>query len=118
MRYSQLCAPLFPYPCCVGLSFNGTYLPHAINPFASDDGVLRNDMKTALVEAEMVMCGAVSEVLERTGVDTLSDRIQSSTCRVWGMAARGQGLLLLVCQKQSVPQLSRVCAEDSLVCCC
>jgi hypothetical protein len=50
-----------------GLGYSGTYLPAAINPKVAEDGVLRNDMETALVEAEMVMCGAAREVLERAG---------------------------------------------------
>jgi hypothetical protein len=48
-----------------GLDPNGTYLPPAVNPTVSKDYTI--DMKTAMLEAEMVMGGAVADVLEKTG---------------------------------------------------
>jgi hypothetical protein len=42
-------------------------MPTAINPLVVKDGVLHNDMRTALVEAEVVMGAAVREVLDRAG---------------------------------------------------
>lgn len=48
-----------------GLNRDGTYLPPAIHPsFAKEP---QYDMKTAMVEAEMVMGGVVADVLEKTG---------------------------------------------------
>jgi 3-ketoacyl-CoA synthase len=51
-----------------GLGYTGTYMPTAINPLVVKDGVLHNDMRTALVEAEVVMGAAVREVLDRAGI--------------------------------------------------
>lgn len=48
-----------------GLDPNGTFLPPAVNPTVSTD--YKNDMKTAMIEAEMVMGGAVADALEKTG---------------------------------------------------
>lgn len=49
-----------------GLNRDGTYLPPAIHPtFAKEP---KYDMKTAMVEAEMVMGGVVADLLEKTGV--------------------------------------------------
>jgi hypothetical protein len=48
-----------------GLDPNGTYLPPAVNPTVSKDYTI--DMKTAMLEAETVMGGAVADVLEKTG---------------------------------------------------
>jgi hypothetical protein len=48
-----------------GLDVDGTYLPPAIHPSIADEP--KTDMKTAMLEAEMVMCGAVSDLLEKTG---------------------------------------------------
>jgi hypothetical protein len=48
-----------------GLDLDGTYLPPAIHPSIADEP--KTDMKTAMLEAEMVMGAAVSEVLEKTG---------------------------------------------------
>jgi hypothetical protein len=48
-----------------GLNRDGTYLPPAIHPsFAKEP---QYDMKTAMVEAEMVMGGVVADLLEKTG---------------------------------------------------
>lgn len=48
-----------------GLNRDGTYLPPAIHPtFAKEP---KYDMKTAMVEAEMVMGGVVADLLEKTG---------------------------------------------------
>jgi hypothetical protein len=48
-----------------GLDVDGTYLPPAIHPSIADEP--KTDMKTAMLEAEMVMGGAVSDLLEKTG---------------------------------------------------
>lgn len=48
-----------------GLDVDGTYLPPAIHPSIAPEP--KTDMKTAMVEAEMVMGGAVSDLLEKTG---------------------------------------------------
>lgn len=48
-----------------GLNMNGTYLPKAINPALTPDP--QNDMATAMTEARMVMCGAVEELLAKSG---------------------------------------------------
>lgn len=48
-----------------GLNRDGTYLPPAIHPtFAKEP---KYDMKTAMIEAEMVMGGCVADLLEKTG---------------------------------------------------
>jgi hypothetical protein len=66
-----LCVPPRPQLKVVeksGLNRDGTYLPPAIHPtFAKEP---KYDMKTAMVEAEMVMGGVVSDLLEKTGVST------------------------------------------------
>jgi hypothetical protein len=48
------------------MSPTNTYLPAAINPEVNREGP-KYDMDTAKKEAEMVMCGAVSDLLEKTG---------------------------------------------------
>jgi len=49
-----------------GISPTNTYLPAAIHPVHNKDRP-HYDMDAAKVEAEMVMCGAVSDLLEKTG---------------------------------------------------
>jgi len=49
-----------------GISHNGSYLPAWINPVHVKEP--KFDMDTARKEAEMVMCGAVSDLLEKTGL--------------------------------------------------
>ena len=49
-----------------GLDVDGTYLPAAIHPSLADQP--KTDMKTAMLEAEMVMGGAVADLLEKTGI--------------------------------------------------
>jgi hypothetical protein len=48
-----------------GLDQHNTFLPPAIHPSIADEP--KTDMKTAMLEAEMVMGGAVADVLEKTG---------------------------------------------------
>lgn len=48
-----------------GLNRDGTYLPPAIHPTYAKEP--KYDMKTAMVEAEMVMGGVVADLLEKTG---------------------------------------------------
>jgi len=48
-----------------GLNRDGTFLPPAIHPSWAKEP--KYDMKTAMLEAEMVMGGAVADVLEKTG---------------------------------------------------
>jgi len=48
-----------------GLDRDGTYLPPAIHPSIAKEP--KTDMKTAMLEAEMVMGGAVGDLLEKTG---------------------------------------------------
>jgi len=64
-----------------GLGFNATYWPPAINPMVNP--ILRNDMATAMVEAEMVMCGAVQELLDRTGIRPEQIDILVTTCSIF-----------------------------------
>lgn len=48
-----------------GLGQKSTYLPKAINPMFGQEP--KNDMATAMLEAKAVMCGAVEELLTKTG---------------------------------------------------
>ena len=64
-----------------GLDVDGTYLPPAIHPSIAPEP--KTDMKTAMLEAEMVMGGAVADVLEKTGA--------RSRVRVGGGGARHGG---------------------------
>lgn len=48
-----------------GISHSGSYLPASINPTLTNEP--KYDMATAKLEAEMVMCGALSDLLEKTG---------------------------------------------------
>jgi hypothetical protein len=48
-----------------GLDLDGTYLPPAIHPSLAPEP--KTDMKTAMLEAEMVMGSSVADVLEKTG---------------------------------------------------
>ena len=48
-----------------GLGQKSTYLPRAINPMFGEEP--KNDMTTAMMEAKTVMCGAVEELLTKTG---------------------------------------------------
>jgi hypothetical protein len=51
-----------------GISPHGTYLPAWINPVHTKEP--KYDMDTAKKEAEMTMCGALLELLEKTGAHT------------------------------------------------
>jgi hypothetical protein len=48
-----------------GISQNGSYLPAWINPTLTKEP--RYDMATAKLEAEMTMCGALADLLDKTG---------------------------------------------------
>lgn len=48
-----------------GISHNGSYLPAWINPTLTKEP--KYDMATAKLEAEMTMCGALADLLEKTG---------------------------------------------------
>jgi len=48
-----------------GLNREWRFLPPRFTPAAKEP---KYDMKTAMIEAEMVMGGTVAEVLEKTGV--------------------------------------------------
>lgn len=48
-----------------GLHRDGTFLPPAIHPSYAKEP--KYDMKTAMIEAEMVMGGTVADLLEKTG---------------------------------------------------
>lgn len=65
-----------------GLDMCGTYLPPAIHPSLTKEP--KTDMITAMEEAEMVMGGAVSEVLEKTGTCTWA------ACRKYDRSPCGQ----------------------------
>jgi len=49
-----------------GINMEGTYSPAWLNPQHTAEP--KYDMDTALKEAQMVMCGAVSDLLEKTGL--------------------------------------------------
>lgn len=49
-----------------GISHHGSYLPAWINPTLTTEP--KYDMATAKLEAEMTMCGAMADLLEKTGV--------------------------------------------------
>jgi len=53
-----------------GISPCGTYLPAWINPVHTSKP--KYDMDIAKKEAEMTMCGAVAELLERTGAEFIA----------------------------------------------
>ncbi|GBF90415.1 hypothetical protein Rsub_03411 [Raphidocelis subcapitata] len=67
--------------CKSGLDVNGTFLPPAVNPTVSKD--YTTDMKTAMIEAEMVMGGAVAEVLEKTGIKPEEVDILITNCSIF-----------------------------------
>lgn len=48
-----------------GINPHGTYLPWNINPLCTTTP--KNGMDVAMEEARMVMCGAVSDLLAKTG---------------------------------------------------
>lgn len=48
-----------------GISQHGSYLPAWINPTLTKEP--KYDMATAKLEAEMTMCGALADLLEKTG---------------------------------------------------
>lgn len=64
-----------------GLNRDGTYLPPAIHPtFAKEP---KYDMKTAMVEAEMVMGGVVADLLEKTGIKPEQIDILITNCSIF-----------------------------------
>lgn len=60
-----------------GLGQQSTYLPQAINPMFGEEP--KNDMATAMLEAKTVMCGAVEDLLNKTG-----ELFSSSPQQGWG----------------------------------
>ncbi|KAI8470967.1 MAG: FAE1/Type III polyketide synthase-like protein-domain-containing protein [Monoraphidium minutum] len=64
-----------------GLDVDGTYLPPAIHPSIAEEP--KTDMKTAMLEAEMVMCGAVGDLLEKTGIKPEQIDILISNCSIF-----------------------------------
>lgn len=64
-----------------GLNRDGTFLPPAIHPtFAKEP---KYDMKTAMLEAEMVMGGVVADVLEKTGIKPEQVDILITNCSIF-----------------------------------
>lgn len=57
-----------------GLGQKSTYLPKAINPMFGQEP--KNDMATAMLEARTVMCGAVEELLTKTGQQLVATRLR------------------------------------------
>lgn len=85
-----------------GLNRDGTFLPPAIHPsFAKEP---KYDMKTAMIEAEMVMGSVVADVLEKTGIhQTLTFPLQTSTAPADGGYCRvGQKQLHSLSQERAV----------------
>lgn len=64
-----------------GLSQKGTYLPPSINPILAKEP--HNDMATALKEAQQVMCGAVEELLAKTGLRATDIDILVTNCSIY-----------------------------------
>lgn len=71
-----------------GLNRDGTFLPPAIHPtFAKEP---KYDMKTAMIEAEMVMGGVVADLLEKTGERGAAEAGAAAACMQpsWGVSHR------------------------------
>jgi 3-ketoacyl-CoA synthase len=67
-----------------GINPEGTYSPNAINPGCPlDPAGPVNDIPAAMVEAEMVMCGAVGDVLEKTGTRPEDVDILVTMCSIF-----------------------------------
>lgn len=64
-----------------GIDMEGSFLPAWLNPHFCD--APKNDMDTARKEAEMVMCGAVSEVLDKTGLEPQDIDILVTNCSIY-----------------------------------
>jgi len=64
-----------------GLNRDGTFLPPAIHPSWAKEP--KYDMKTAMLEAEMVMGGAVADVLEKTGIKPEEVDILITNCSIF-----------------------------------
>ncbi|WIA34976.1 hypothetical protein OEZ86_013257 [Tetradesmus obliquus] len=64
-----------------GISPCGTYLPAWINPIHTKEP--KYDMDTAKKEAEMTMCGALSELLEKTGIRPQEIDILVTNCSIY-----------------------------------
>ncbi|KAI8477402.1 MAG: FAE1/Type III polyketide synthase-like protein-domain-containing protein [Monoraphidium minutum] len=64
-----------------GISAENTYLPPWINPVHSK--VPKYDMDTAKKEAEMVMCGAVADLLEKTGTRPQDIDVLITNCSIY-----------------------------------
>jgi len=59
-----------------GLHRDGTFLPPAIHPSYAKEP--KYDMKTAMIEAEMVMGGTVADLLEKTGEPSRTSTVNHS----------------------------------------
>lgn len=64
-----------------GISAQSTYLPSWINPVHSAEP--RYDMEAAKKEAEMVMCGAVADLLEKTGTRPQEIDVLVTNCSIY-----------------------------------
>ncbi|GBF90943.1 hypothetical protein Rsub_03798, partial [Raphidocelis subcapitata] len=64
-----------------GLDLDGTYLPPAIHPSIAAEP--KTDMKTAMLEAEMVMGASVADVLEKTGIKPEQVDILITNCSIF-----------------------------------
>uniref|UniRef100_A0A383WNU5 FAE domain-containing protein n=1 Tax=Tetradesmus obliquus TaxID=3088 RepID=A0A383WNU5_TETOB len=64
-----------------GLSQTGTYLPAGINPMLTT--APKDDINACMEEAEMVMGGAVQELLQRTGVRPEQVDILVTNCSIF-----------------------------------
>eukprot|EP00882_Tetradesmus_deserticola_P000497 GHRQ01000548.1.p1 GENE.GHRQ01000548.1~~GHRQ01000548.1.p1 ORF type:complete len:504 (+),score=215.48 GHRQ01000548.1:478-1989(+) len=64
-----------------GLSQTGTYLPAGINPMITT--APKHDVEACMEEAEMVMGGAVQELLDRTGVQPAQVDILVTNCSIF-----------------------------------
>lgn len=87
-----------------GLNRDGTYLPPAIHPtFAKEP---KYDMKTAMIEAEMVMGGVVSDLLEKTGIvpnSWLTDSWRKKGHRVRRLHIDSDATIVCACRYQARP---------------
>jgi hypothetical protein len=61
-----------------GISQHGSYLPAWINPVLTKEP--KYDMATAKLEAEMTMCGAMADLLDKTGEHAARQQQQCCCC--------------------------------------
>jgi len=64
-----------------GIDPEGSYLPPAVNPLLTDTP--RNDIDSAMEEARMVMCGAVQDLLTKTGTKPEEVDILITNCSIF-----------------------------------